>query len=81
VSFAFRVNRVAEVAGVTIIEGTVLDGTVRHGDVVVVPSTDLRVEIRTLAFVHSDRPTNDTMLTIAPPDFPLEQLLGCVLVG
>jgi hypothetical protein len=81
-AFRFRVDRVAKVAGLTTVDGDLLSGEIGHGDIAIVPTqSEWRVKIRTVAFVHAkDRTPSERTLTIEPMPFPVEQLIGQVLV-
>jgi len=82
VSFRFRVESVATVAGVVTINGMLEAGTIRHNDVAsVMDQPDLSIIIRTVAFVNSkkDLPSTHLTLTIKPTPYPVAELVGRVL--
>lgn len=83
-SFRFRVRRATSLRGICLIDGTVETGAVRGGTeaTVVLPAGERRVSIKSVALVNS--PTGEyslTTLSIEPPDYPLSELEGAVLVG
>jgi len=83
--FMFSISRAGSIqsAGVHYVEGSVESGTVNRGDVAVVEGCpERRVEIHSVALVDAEAEDLNTLtLSIAPPTFPLEELIGARLIG